>query len=567
MRTLVLLVLVVSVLGLAACTGGGVTPSSIPPTLVPDTQAPTAAPTNTSAPIPTLAPPTAIATLVPATATRAPTLAPQAVPTFTPVGGAVTYLSVKLGIKFSYLPNQGPESIKIQETGDKVYVYPSTMAATAGQWVQVFSKTPNQLFLDAINTQVLKGYSLQDCVVKLVPNPNVGMPLPPSFVFAQITLPISENDSQEAIQAKAGKCPQPYAAIGGLAYFVADTQYPDKFAFFSIGQYPIMAASDKTWQTTFQFVTTGPTGATGGNSAYLDDRSTPQSLIQSYVNAINRQEYSRAFTYWGANAPGLAPFDQFVQGYANTASVQLTIGTINTGVGAGQIYSTVPVILTAQTKNNQAQTFVGCYVTHLAQPGNFGAPPIQPMTIQSAQVKQVANGANTTVLLATICQDSGYAPEGGPPSQPAFAANDISPARYLDDRSDAVQVLRSLFNAINRQEYVRAYSYWEPNAPQLAPFNQFQQGYANTASVQLTTGTVISSAGAGNFYYQTPVTLVAQTGNGVTQTFVGCYTLHLSNPGIQATPPFQPLALQSATVQQVANNANTTLLMGQACHP
>jgi hypothetical protein len=75
---------------------------------------------------------------------------------------------------------------------------------------------------------------------------------------------------------------------------------------------------------------------------------------------------------------------------------------------------------------------------------------------------------------------------------------------------------------------------------------------------------VSSDAGAGQFYYSVPVTLRAQTGGGL-QTFVGCYVLHLANPGIQAAPPYQPLSVRSASVTQVANNAGANALMAQAC--
>src|SRR5581483_8982233 len=36
-----------------------------------------------------------------------------------------------------------------------------------------------------------------------------------------------------------------------------------------------------------------------------------------------------------------------------------------------------------------------------------------------------------------------------------------STEEYIDDRSTATQLVRSYFNAINRREYARAYSYWE----------------------------------------------------------------------------------------------------------
>lgn len=135
---------------------------------------------------------------------------------------------------------------------------------------------------------------------------------------------------------------------------------------------------------------------------------------------------------------------------------------------------------------------------------------------------------------------------------------------YLDNRSSPVEVLQSLYNAINSKQYARAYSYWEDNSERPL-FEQFQQGYADTDTVQLTTGAVSSNAGAGQRYFAVPVTVRAQKTDGTTQTFVGCYQLHLANPNIQAEPPFRPLGIQSANIQQVANDADTTALMSQSC--
>jgi hypothetical protein len=95
--------------------------------------------------------------------------------------------------------------------------------------------------------------------------------------------------------------------------------------------------------------------------------------------------------------------------------------------------------------------------------------------------------------------------------------------------------------------------------------DSFSKGYADTQSVLLTTGPVTSNAGAGQVYYTVPVSLVSQSRSGVKQTFVGCYTLHLSNPLIQATPPFQALAISGAKVQKVDSSANTGSLMASAC--
>jgi hypothetical protein len=300
----------------------------------------------------------------------------------------------------------------------------------------------------------------------------------------------------------------------------------------------------------------------GSPPDYLDDRSTAASLMASFANALNHHQYLRAYSYWRPDAPQLQPFPQFEAGYSDTQSVALTLGGITGDAGAGQLYYAVPVAMVAQTTAGVAQTFVGCYVLHLAQPGIQAEPPFHPLSIDRAEVQQVPNDADTAALLTQAC--TAYP---GIPVQPTPTSgpNEIGAERYLDDRSSAAEVIRSLFNAVNRHEYARAYYYWQDNGQGLEPFSQFEQGYADTATVQLAVGAVSTSAGAGQRYYSVPVTLVATTTANATQTFVGCYNLHLSVPEIQATPPYQPIGVISANVQQVANDADTAALMDQAC--
>src|SRR5690242_16168706 len=103
-----------------------------------------------------------------------------------------------------------------------------------------------------------------------------------------------------------------------------------------------------------------------------------------------------------------------------------------------------------------------------------------------------------------------------PPDRP------IDASVYVDDRSDAAAVLASYVNALNRHEYLRAYGYWEPEAAAsaLGPFGQFEQGFADTRSVDLQVGQARSDAGAGQLYYALPVVLTSETGGG-TQSFAG----------------------------------------------
>jgi hypothetical protein len=119
---------------------------------------------------------------------------------------------------------------------------------------------------------------------------------------------------------------------------------------------------------------------------------------------------------------------------------------------------------------------------------------------------------------------------------PVLAAD----APYLDDRSTPQSVISSFYNAIDRQEYARAYSYYADG--QGAPkFADFQQGYADTKSVKVTFGKAAAEGAAGSTYWTLPVSLDAVNAAGKHSYFSGCYTLRLANPSIQAVPPFEPL--------------------------
>ncbi len=296
------------------------------------------------------------------------------------------------------------------------------------------------------------------------------------------------------------------------------------------------------------------------NAAYRDDRSSASAVIESLFNAVNLHQYARAYAYWD-DTPQRPDFQQFQAGYQDTAAVTLTLGAITGDIGAGQLYSSVPVTLIAVTTSDATQTFVGCYVLHLSQPAVQGMLPFRPWGIQSADVTQVDNNANTADLMSKACIVTGQPVPPQPTADPGSASAD----EYLDNRSGPGELMHSLYNAINRHEYVRAYSYWESTAPNLPSLDQFTQGYSTTQAVTVTLGTVTPDAGAGQIHYRVPATLIADQTDGTRQTFVGCYILHISNPDIQAAPPFQPLAIQSADVKPVANDADTQTLMNQMC--
>ncbi len=140
---------------------------------------------------------------------------------------------------------------------------------------------------------------------------------------------------------------------------------------------------------------------------------------------------------------------------------------------------------------------------------------------------------------------------------------------FYEDRTEPVNSLESCYNAINRNEYERAYSYFQgaPNPPAsvVAPFQQFVQGYANTASVQLAVGKVTEDAGAGNLYASIPTVLQARHTDGSIQTFYGCYVMHRVNTGISLDPRDELWSINSAKLTEAKPNTSVDQLPAQPC--
>ena len=116
---------------------------------------------------------------------------------------------------------------------------------------------------------------------------------------------------------------------------------------------------------------------------YMDDRSTPEKLVQSYYNAISKKQYTRAYGYF---SQGFAPKDyqSWVKGYADTKSVSVQFGSTQPDPGAGQIYWALPVAISALKTDGTIEVYAGCYTIHQTNPGMQTDPPYQPMSINSA---------------------------------------------------------------------------------------------------------------------------------------------------------------------------------------
>ncbi len=120
---------------------------------------------------------------------------------------------------------------------------------------------------------------------------------------------------------------------------------------------------------------------------------------------------------------------------------------------------------------------------------------------------------------------------------------------YLDDRSTPQKLLESYYNAINRKEYARAYSYYA-EGQQGDDFEKYAKGYAGTESVSVKIGSSEPDPGAGQIYWSVPIAIESKLAEGKAQVYTGCYTISMSNPAMQAVPPFKPMAIMAGTLSK-----------------
>lgn len=128
---------------------------------------------------------------------------------------------------------------------------------------------------------------------------------------------------------------------------------------------------------------------------------------------------------------------------------------------------------------------------------------------------------------------------------------------YLDDRSDAPAVIRSLYNAITRHEYARAWDYFGDAKP-AKDFDAFVKGYEGTERVDVETGGISEEGAAGSIFFNVPVAIRATAADGGEKIFAGCYTLRQINAQIQA-PPFDPIHIEKGALKPAEGELSKAL--------
>jgi hypothetical protein len=132
-----------------------------------------------------------------------------------------------------------------------------------------------------------------------------------------------------------------------------------------------------------------------------ENLQSPVDLVASYYNAINRQEYQRAYNYW-ENPP--STYTAFAHGFADTAHVQVIVQPPTTISGAaGSLYVEVPVVLVANHYSGNIQTYAGCFVTRKSNLTPPDAPVVDVWHLYQAQLSLVRNNSSVPTLLAQGC--------------------------------------------------------------------------------------------------------------------------------------------------------------------
>ncbi|MBU7586845.1 MAG: hypothetical protein KAF91_29010, partial [Nostoc sp. TH1S01] len=148
-------------------------------------------------------------------------------------------------------------------------------------------------------------------------------------------------------------------------------------------------------------------------------------------------------------------------------------------------------------------------------------------------------GAILLAIAITACENSGKSQQSSSNSPVVSNLSDtsnsaspsVSPTPNAGDtkslEQQAVQVIHDYYDAIARQDYKQAYLAWDGDgSASKQSFEEFQQGFANTASVAEEVGKPVNLEGAaGSLYIEVPVTVTAVTTNGTPQRFRGSQDL------------------------------------------
>jgi hypothetical protein len=132
-----------------------------------------------------------------------------------------------------------------------------------------------------------------------------------------------------------------------------------------------------------------------------DNPDSPVDLLASYYNAINLQDYARAYAYWQNPTNS---YENFVNGFADTLSVQLIVQPPTfIDAGAGNLYTGIPTVLIAEHTDGTEHTYSGCFVTHKA---NLRPPDIPEEDVWHLYDADITEVTDDSVSIPTLLREA-----------------------------------------------------------------------------------------------------------------------------------------------------------------
>ncbi len=295
---------------------------------------------------------------------------------------------------------------------------------------------------------------------------------------------------------------------------------------------------------------------------YLDDRGSEYMFMISYFNAIRQNLLPMAYSFWNDNVNEAGSYDSFVQTYSDIKPDELTITKFGTSGAAGSIYATMALTLKGM-KAAISSEWAGCYTLRTPNPSLFDSADYHNRHFVIGKLIEIPSGNTQAEALETACKDMEFGLlESVLPGPDGLGA--IDPKHFVDSRSTPEGVISSFWNALNRQEYARAYNYFEAPAIFPGPYSTFKAGYLDTRNISGSIPPPEKLAATGNWYWRVPVLMKAETKNGVQQTFVGCYVIHQSDPALYVSPPFKPMGIQKAQFEALSTSADDKAIIQAA---
>lgn len=240
-----------------------------------------------------------------------------------------------------------------------------------------------------------------------------------------------------------------------------------------------------------------------------DHPTTPERLIGSYVNAINRLDYEKASQYWES------PPDpqQLRQRFLNTRSVMAIIRPpIIIQGAAGSSYAYVPTLWLERKNNGHRVAYYACFTARRSNMESQTHPT--HWYIYDAEITSAPN-AGGWLFFRNACPD---------------AQDIVDQASQYDNRTTPERLIATYFDAINRGQYERAYKSWVKPP---VPYDEFVSRFQHIRRIDpLIRVPVWVYKKHGHRYARVHFLQLVTYKSGLTRAYDACFTVRLT-PGNQ----------------------------------